>query len=126
YMQEDDDEVVGAGRVATEGVAHSHRSERHGCRPLPNGTALEEPSHRDSMAYVTVLSTDSYLDGVLVLNESLRLRGSIYRLYALVGSNVSKGVRSTLARAGIPTISSQPLDITEEIVLANLESDYHR
>src|SRR6059058_5533307 len=41
YMQEDDDEVVGAGRVATEGVAHSHRSERHGCRPLPNGTALE-------------------------------------------------------------------------------------
>ena len=72
------------------------------------------------------MSTDDYLDGVLVLNESLRLRRSKYRLHAVVGRNVSRPARDTLVRAGIATITAQPIRIPEEIMLANLASDYHR
>jgi glycogenin len=80
----------------------------------------------ERMAYVTVLSTDSYLDGVLALNESLRLARAGYTLYAAVGANVSRGVRRALARAGIRQIALPALDIPEEILQANVRSDYHR
>ena len=86
----------------------------------------EEPSRPDAMAYVTVLSTDSYLAGVLALNESLRLCKSKYTLYVLVGSGVSGTVRDTLAKAAIPTMQLPPIDVPDEIRRANLASDYHR
>ena len=75
---------------------------------------------------MTVLSTDNYLDGVLVLNESLRRCEASYRLHVVVGSNVGGAARDTLARAGLPRIDSPPLDIPEEIVRSNLRSDAHR
>lgn len=87
---------------------------------------MEAGSGCDSMAYVTVLSTDNYLEGVLVLNESLRLCKASYRLYVLVGSQISSTVQHTLARAGIRQIDSRPLNIPEDIMQANVTSDYHR
>jgi alpha-N-acetylglucosamine transferase len=78
------------------------------------------------MAYVTVLSTDNYLPGVLVLNESLRMCKANYRLHAVVGNEVGDAARRTIHRAGIPTIESRSVDIPEEIRQANAASDYHK
>ncbi|HKX19337.1 MAG TPA: glycosyltransferase [bacterium] len=86
----------------------------------------EESGRLGAKAYVTVLSTDNYLEGVLVLNESLRLCKSKYGLYVVMGSKVRKSVRDTLAKAGVRMINSQPLNIPEQIRLANLSSDHHR
>src|SRR5215831_9559305 len=85
-----------------------------------------ESSRAAAMAYVTVLSTDNYLPGVLALDESLRLCKSAYPLYVLVGSGVNDAVQDTLERAGIPTIQLPPLDIPDEIRQANAMSDHHR
>jgi len=78
------------------------------------------------MAYVAVLSTDDFLDGVLVLDESLRLCQSQYRLHTLVGSKVSGDVRKRLKRAGVSQIAMPSLDIPSYIITANEESDHHR
>lgn len=86
----------------------------------------DESSRTNAMAYVTVLSTDNYLPGVLALDESLRLCKSAYPLHVLVGSGVSESVHDALAKAGIPTIRLPPIDIPEEIRQANLTSDHHR
>jgi glycogenin len=80
----------------------------------------------DSMAYVAILSTDSFLEGVLVLNESLRLCRSKHKLVVVVGTNVSSAVRETLSRANVPQLQPQPLEIPEYILSANEKSDYHR
>lgn len=58
-------------------------------------------------AYITLLSTDNYLEGVLVLNESLKLVNSKYKLVVLVTSQVSHSVENTLNRLGIPTIRKE-------------------
>lgn len=57
--------------------------------------------------YITLLSTDNYLDGVLVLNESLKRVNSKHKLVVLVTSQVSNSVESTLNRWGIPTIRKE-------------------
>ena len=40
--------------------------------------------------YVCVLSTDNYLEGVLVLNENLKALKSKYPLLCLINENISK------------------------------------
>jgi glycogenin glucosyltransferase len=87
---------------------------------------MEERSRLDSMAYVTVLSTDTYLPGVLVLDESLRRCKARYGLYAVVGDEVGARARRTLDRAGIRRIDSRSLDIPPEIRIANESSDFHK
>ena len=94
---------------------------------LTSGVSMSGESGRtEAMAYVTVLSTDNYLPGVLALDESLRLCKSAYPLHVLVGSNVSETVHDTLTKAGIRTIQAPPIDIPEEIRQVNLNSDHHR
>ncbi len=83
-------------------------------------------SSADAMAYVTVLSTDNYLPGVLALDQSLRLCRSAFALHVLVGVGVSGAVHATLAKAGIRTIQLPPLELPEEIRQANVASDHHR
>lgn len=78
------------------------------------------------MAYVAVLSTDSFLDGVLVLSESLRLCRSKYPLSVLVGSKVSGATRETLARANVDQIPANRLDVPDYILSANEQSDHHK
>ena len=47
-------------------------------------------------SYVCVLSTDNYLDGVLVLNENLKKINSKYPLLCLVNENISERTRDVL------------------------------
>lgn len=46
--------------------------------------------------YVCALSTDNYLDGVLVLNENLKFLGSKYPLLCLINENISRSTIETL------------------------------
>ncbi len=86
----------------------------------------DESSRTRAMAYVTVLSTDNYLPGVLALDQSLRLCKAAYPLHVLVVSGVSETAHETLAKAGIPTIRVPPIQMPEQIRQANIASDHHR
>ena len=52
-------------------------------------------------SYVCVLSTDNYLDGVLVLNENLKRIKSNYTLICIINENISKKTRDILKCFGI-------------------------
>ena len=52
-------------------------------------------------SYVCVLSTDNYLDGVLVLNENLQRIKSNYPLLCIINENISKKTRDILKCFGI-------------------------
>lgn len=77
-------------------------------------------------AYVTVLSGDSYLEGLLALNESLRWCKSAHPLYVVVGSEVTEAARHVIDRAGIAPIPAPALQIPDDIRRANLKSDHHK
>lgn len=77
-------------------------------------------------AYVTVLSGDSYLDGLLALDESLRWCKSAYPLYAVLGSEVTDAARAVIDRAGIAPIFAPALEVPDEIRRANENSDHHK
>jgi glycogenin len=77
-------------------------------------------------AYVTVLSGDSYLDGLLALNESLRWCRSAHPLYVVVGSEVTDAARRVIDRAGITPISVPAMAIPDDIRRANQNSDHHK
>jgi len=53
--------------------------------------------------YVCVLSTDEYLDGVLILSENLKHLGAHYELLCLVNENITKDSRKTLENFNIKT-----------------------
>lgn len=48
--------------------------------------------------YICVLSTDSYLDGLLILNENLKNINSKYRLLCLINDNISKNVITVIEK----------------------------
>lgn len=54
--------------------------------------------------FITVLSTDSYLKGVLLLSESLKNTKSKYRLVVLVTKSISKNSLSVLEHFNIESI----------------------
>jgi len=54
--------------------------------------------------YVTLLSSDNYLEGVLTLHYSMKLVGSEYPLCCLVSTTVSESVETTIKNHGIETI----------------------
>lgn len=53
------------------------------------------------LAYVTVLTTSDYLEGVQVLNYSLRQAGAKYPLVVLCGEDLPRSVNDTLTASGI-------------------------
>lgn len=59
------------------------------------------PASAHRYGYVSVLATDSYLDGVLVLYHSLRATGTAYPFLLLVGDLVSEASLAVLSRHGI-------------------------
>ena len=67
-------------------------------------------------AYVTLLSTDSYLDGVLALNESLKRVGSKYPLVCALTPNISPRIREVLAFLRIETVEITNYSYSEEMV----------
>ena len=48
--------------------------------------------------YICVLSTDSYLDGLLILNENLKNINSKYRLLCFINDNISKNVITVIEK----------------------------
>ncbi|MBR6505403.1 hypothetical protein IKT18_00980 [Candidatus Saccharibacteria bacterium] len=53
-------------------------------------------------SYVCVLSTNEYLDGLLVINENLKRLKSNYPLLCLINENISKETREILNKFQIP------------------------
>ena len=55
-------------------------------------------------AYVTLLSGESYLSGVIVLHRSLKAADALYPLYCLLSSTVPEDIRMTLEHEGVRCI----------------------
>lgn len=70
-------------------------------------------------AYVTVLSTDEYLIGVLVLNESLIKVNSKYKLVVLINDNISDEAKNILLQKNIEVIKIKSIDLPEWIINNN-------
>ena len=68
------------------------------------------------MAYCTLLSSEDYLDGVLVLNKSLQMVNAQYPLFVMVTENISKNkkILTLLNSAGIVYTIIEMLSYSEE------------
>ena len=55
-------------------------------------------------AYITLLSNENYLEGILVLNESLKKANSVYPLYCMLSPNVDNSIQKRLEKANINCI----------------------
>lgn len=66
-------------------------------------------------AYITYLSTNDYLDGVLVLGESLKQVNAGYPLYCFVCGAVSQQSISAVIGAGIAVIKGEAMKIPDAI-----------
>ncbi len=60
-------------------------------------------------AYVTVLSSNDYINGVVVLDKSLKLLNSKYLLYCIVTPDISAENKEVLRRLSIPTIEKDQI-----------------
>jgi glycogenin len=65
-------------------------------------------------AFVTVLSNDKYLDGVIVLAKSLKAVNTIYPLYCLSSSGVSKNAERYLEQNGISILKIEAQTLSNE------------
>lgn len=73
--------------------------------------------------YLAVCSSEKYLEGILVLDQSLRRVRSTHPLTVLVTSAVPSRVERTLQRMGIPTVRLfRSIDVPREIVERNAAS----
>ena len=70
-------------------------------------------------AYVTTLSTESYLDGVLALDKSLKNVGARYPLYVVLNEEIPNKVEIQLKEKGIETLRRKKIELPEEIVNKN-------
>lgn len=69
--------------------------------------------HIDRFAYVSVLSTDSFVDGILVLHDSLMRTDPIYDFYVLVTGEVSTAIEFRLRAKGIKLLRDDAEMVTE-------------
>ncbi len=73
----------------------------------------------DKKTYMTVLSTDDYLIGVLALNESLKKVKSKYKLTVLINENISPKLKEILKENNIEVIEAKSLELPEWIISQN-------
>ena len=66
-------------------------------------------------AYVTLLSSEQYLDGVIILNQSLRFVKSEYPLFCALSENISVQVANFLNGVGIRTVRLKQSLIVESL-----------
>lgn len=64
-------------------------------------------------AYISCLSTDSYLKGILVLHQSILDTGTKYPFYCLVSDHVCEKSREILEKAGIRIIVKNAISVSE-------------
>lgn len=77
-------------------------------------------------AYVTVLSTENYIEGVLTLDRALKKVSSKYPLYVLLSNNISAETEKMLRKFNIPTIRKPEVSIPEEIINRNVSTEKGR
>lgn len=70
-------------------------------------------------AYITLLSNDSYLPGVLVLNKSLKAVNSKYQLYCAISMNVSNKIDVILKNKGVQCIRLSHTAISDSFNLTD-------
>lgn len=75
-------------------------------------------------AYISVLTTESYLIGILGIAESLKKVNSQYPFYVLITDNITSNVELLLNNYGIPTIRRKSIEIPEIIKQQNSNSDF--
>jgi alpha-N-acetylglucosamine transferase len=72
--------------------------------------------------YLTALSTDSFIMGVLVLSESLKSVGAKYPLHCLVTDDLTTVTYKALEKAGVTYTKIKPVyKIDESVKVANIE-----
>lgn len=78
-------------------------------------------------AFITVLATEDYLKGVLVLNHSLKLTKTKYPLYALTSPLISKKTKEVMKYNGIKLLDiNEMVSIDNQLLEKNNESQYNR
>lgn len=80
----------------------------------------------EKRAYVTVLSTEKYLDGVLLLNKSLKRVNSKYPLYVVLSERISKEIEEDLVTRKIPTIRRKNICLMQDIIEKNKSREKDR
>lgn len=80
----------------------------------------------DLKAYISVLSNDSYLLGVLCLKKSLDLVNSKYPLYILLTNEVSEEVEDKLNKYQIKTIRKDKINLPSSIINKNNSAEKSR
>lgn len=73
-------------------------------------------------AYITVLSSNEYLIGVLCLNQSLKNVKSKYRLVVLVNDNISEKTKKILEENGIEILKVKTFELPDWIIEKNRTS----
>jgi hypothetical protein len=93
---------------------------------LPRRTVGHGNPPRDGHAYVTLLTSENYLDGVLALEASLRRCGCVYPLWVVLGEQIGPACEKRLAEAGIPTCRMPPfrVPLDPELVALNESLGY--
>lgn len=71
-------------------------------------------------AYITLLSNENYLDGVLVLNKSLQMVDSKYPFYCLLSMGVDEKIKQRLRQEAI-----QYIQLTKTLNEDDVNSDGH-
>ncbi|MDR7510931.1 MAG: glycosyltransferase [Armatimonadota bacterium] len=92
----------------------------------PRRSAGTAAPPRDGHAYVTLLTSENYLDGVLALEASLRRCGCVYPLWVVLGERIGEACAARLAQAGIPTCPMPEFRVTlaPELVALNQSLGY--
>lgn len=82
----------------------------------------------DKKAFITVLSTEGYIDGVLALDESLKKVNSKYPLCVLLSSTISKETENILKKFSILTIRNNQAQmlVPKEIINKNISTEKER
>jgi len=73
----------------------------------------------DGQAWVTLLTDETYTDGVILLQESLKKVKSKFPLYAIITDEVSAPCLNLLEQAGIKTIMKDTITVPDNIAEHN-------
>lgn len=79
------------------------------CKNKLNITNIDSHIDTHNYAYVTILSNNAYINGLVVLYYSLKQTNPKYPLYAIVTPNISQENRNILTKLGVGIIDKQQL-----------------
>lgn len=75
-------------------------------------------------SYITVLSTENYLEGVLVLAESLRKVRAEYPLTVLITNDISYEVEKKIRKKGLSIIRKDKVEVPDSIKNKNKKGSF--